>query len=299
MGIKNGNQAAAPSLNSQNIPLPKPTLNPVTDTSQAGEIVNKNAFLPSSGQVDASQNKPNADQISLYVVREGDNLSEIADMFGVSVNTIRWANDLQADEPIQVGQILVILPVSGVQYTIAKGDTIKSIAKKFGADADEIIQFNNLSPDQKLNEGDTIIIPNGEYTEAPVSPQQKIPSLPFYVGYYLRPIEGGRKTQGIHGHNAVDLADDCGTPIMASASGEVIIARNSGWNAGYGEYVVISHSNGTQTLYAHMSGIAVSDGTEVNQGQVIGFIGHTGHTIPAGPQGCHVHFEIRGAKNPF
>ena len=119
-------------------------------------------------------------------------------------------------------------------------------------------------------------------------------NVPTYSGYYLRPISGGTRTQGIHGFNAVDLAASVGTPIMASASGKVIISKNSGWNGGYGNYIVIEHPNGTQTLYAHASKVIVFSGQSVVQGQVIGYVGSTGRST-----GAHVHFEIRGAKNPF
>jgi len=81
---------------------------------------------------------------------------------------------------------------------------------------------------------------------------------------------------------------------MASAAGEVIIAREGGYNGGYGSYVVVRHDNGTQTLYAHMSQVDAYSGQEVAQGQVIGYVGSTGRST-----GPHLHFEIRGAKNPF
>ncbi|MEK7135159.1 MAG: M23 family metallopeptidase, partial [Patescibacteria group bacterium] len=108
------------------------------------------------------------------------------------------------------------------------------------------------------------------------------------------PIRGGLKSQGIHGHNGVDLAAPVGTPIVASADGKVILSRTGGYNGGYGTYVVISHANGTQSLYAHMSANNVAVGEVVSQGQVIGAIGMTGKTT-----GPHIHFEIRGARNPF
>jgi len=110
----------------------------------------------------------------------------------------------------------------------------------------------------------------------------------------MRPIEGGRKSQKIHGYNAVDLANSCGTPVMAAASGDVLIGRGTGWNSGYGHYIVLVHPNGTQTLYAHLSENIATEGWHVTQGQVIGYMGTTGKST-----GCHVHFEIRGAKNPF
>jgi murein DD-endopeptidase MepM/ murein hydrolase activator NlpD len=81
---------------------------------------------------------------------------------------------------------------------------------------------------------------------------------------------------------------------MASASGKVIVAKSGGWNGGYGSYVVISHPNGTQTLYGHLSAVTVSVGDEVSQGQTIGRMGSTGKST-----GVHLHFEIRGARNPF
>ena len=82
---------------------------------------------------------------------------------------------------------------------------------------------------------------------------------------------------------------------MASANGDVIVAKSGGWNGGYGSYVVIQHDNGSQTLYAHMSEVDVYDGQQVVQGQVIGLLGSTGKST-----GPHVHFEIRnGIKNPF
>ncbi len=184
------------------------------------------------------------------------------------------------------------------EYEIKSGDTIESIAKKWKGDADEILQFNDLSPNQTLAVGTVIVIPNGE---APIPPTTYVPrgqyrggSGPYYAGYYIRPIIGGRKSQGLHGYNGVDLASSCGTPIMAAASGDVIMSRSGGWNGGYGNFVIIDHLNGTQTLYAHLSSSIVGTGWHVVQGQVIGYVGVSGNTT-----GCHVHFEIRGATNPI
>jgi len=90
------------------------------------------------------------------------------------------------------------------------------------------------------------------------------------------------------------LASSYGSAILASADGEVIISKNSGWNGGYGDYIVVKHANGTQTLYAHLSQSLVSVGQAVKQGDIIGAMGSTGKAT-----GVHLHFEIRGAKNPF
>ena len=262
-------------------------------------VVNNNSLLPESGPLgtiaDVEDEITNSEQISIYVVREGDNLYQIAKMFNVSVNTIIWANDIKRGDRINPGQVLNILPVSGVKYEIKKGDTVQNIAKQLKGDIDDIISFNDLAEGGQLSVGQIIIIPNGEL----IVPQYSAYSgsgkrSPFYAGYYLRPINGGVKTQGIHGYNGVDLANSCGTPIVAAAGGNVIINKSQGWNAGYGNYIVISHPNGTQTLYSHLSKNIVSGGWNVVQGQIIGYVGSTGKST-----GCHVHFEIRGAQNPF
>ena len=102
------------------------------------------------------------------------------------------------------------------------------------------------------------------------------------------------KTQGIHGYNAVDLAAGPGSSIRAAAAGEVIVSKATGWNGGYGQYIVIRHASGAQTLYAHLSSNAVGVGNYVSQGEVIGGMGNTGRST-----GNHLHFEVRGGRNPF
>ncbi len=241
------------------------------------------------------------DTISVYVVRPGDTLSEIADMFNVSRNTIIWANNLKGPSDVHPGDTLIILPISGVERTVVKGDTLKSLAKKYNGDANEIAQYNGLDVDSPLVVGSTIIIPGGEIIATPSSSKvrQTVRTVggggPVVTGYYANPLPGGVITQGMHDGTAVDLGAARGTPIHASADGTVIIVRsNGGWNGGYGNYVVITHSNGTQTLYAHMKSVLISTGQGVSSGQVIGYVGMTGRT-----SGPHVHFEVRGAANPF
>lgn len=266
-------------------------------------VVEHNALVPDSGPSGSTPesvtHKATSDQISVYVVREGDTLSQIAKMFNVTVNTIKWGNDLSSNT-VKEGDVLVILPISGVKHMVKKGDTAQSLAKKYKGDLEEILAYNNLQQGDILVVGSVVIIPDGEVLPAPVSSSGSgvrssvASSLKEYSGYYIRPISGGKKSQGIHGYNGVDLAAPVGTPIYAAADGEVIISRSGGWNGGYGNYVVIRHPNGTQTLYSHNSRNNVSVGDSVNQGDVIGFIGATGKAT-----GAHLHFEIRGAKNPF
>jgi len=294
------------SFNSQNVALLQAALNYDPNPSKGGgdiTIVGESALLPDVGPLgtiaDVENSVLSSDQISIYVVREGDSLSQIAQIFGVSVNTLIWANDIRRGNLIHEGQTLIILPITGLQYTVKSGDNLASIAKKFKGDADEIAQFNDILDAAELAVGEIIIIPDGElgtpsYSALSYTTQVRGTDGPAYAGYYLKPILGARRTQGLHGYNAVDLGASYGAQILASATGDVIIARPYGWNGGYGKYIVITHSNGTQTLYAHLGEIIVTPGWHVVKGQVIGYNGSTGRST-----GPHVHFEIRGAKNPF
>ncbi len=289
-------------VTSQNITLLQAALSPDPNPAKGGgdiTVVGGVALLPESGpsgtMVDIEEG--HSDMISIYVVRPGDTLSQIAKMFGVSVNTIMWANNV-TPKTLQPGSQLVILPISGIQHVVKSGDTLKSIATKYKADAKEIAQFNNILASESLTVGTNIIIPDGEGVAiAPTSSATSRlrgsggPDLDYY---YASPIAHYKRTQGLHGYNGVDLAASVGTPVMAAASGTVIVSKNYGWNGGYGEYIVIAHSNGTQTLYSHLNDNITYTGMQVFQGQVIGYVGSTGKST-----GPHLHFEVRGAKNPF
>ncbi len=238
-------------------------------------------------------------EISVYVVREGDTLSQIAEMFEVTSNTILWANDLSSAVAIQPGDSLVILPIVGVRHVVKDGDTISTIAKKYDGDTDEILSYNQLASADELAAGDTLVIPGGNMDRPTKARTGKVASPTKVTGAaastaFTHPSPGALRTQGIHGYNAVDLAAGYGTPIRAAATGEVIISKGSGWNGGYGNYIVVRHSNGTQTLYAHLSSNAVGVGAFVGAGEVIGYMGSTGRST-----GSHLHFEVRGARNPF
>ncbi|MBY0472948.1 M23 family metallopeptidase [Patescibacteria group bacterium] len=278
-------------------------------------VVNGSALIAQEGPSGTAadiENLPTNQQISVYTVREGDTLSSIADMFDVSTNTILGANDIKKGV-IQPGQTLIILPITGIQHTVVKGETLASLAKKYNSDAHGIAAYNDLADGQALTVGDVLLIPNGVLS-APVptksnSNTTKIKNIasgkttepylggsgPAISGYYAWPVADGIITQGLHGWNGVDIGAPKGTSIYAAAGGTVIVANgNGGWNGGYGSYVVIQHSNGTQTLYAHMSKVLTSPGSQVDQGDVIGKVGSTGQST-----GFHLHFEVRGAKNPF
>jgi len=299
--------------NSQNMALLKASVsfNPNPSVGGGGTTLDGSALVAESGPVGTMANiveRPNSDRIATYIVRKGDTLSQIADMFGVSIGTIFWSNDIKSGDLIKEGQVLSILPISGIKYTVKKGDTLESIVKKYNGDLKETLQYNAFPDDIVLTADDEVVVPGGEAPLPKIVKALTMDELirrnqlnvrgtggPDYAGYYIRPLVGGRISQGLHGYNAVDFAASIGTPIIASAAGEVIISKDNGyWNGGYGNYIVIKHTNGTQTLYAHTSQNIVWSGYSVVQGQVIGYVGSTGRST-----GPHIHFEVRGAKNPF
>jgi murein DD-endopeptidase MepM/ murein hydrolase activator NlpD len=226
--------------------------------------------------------------VRVYIVQEGDTLSEIAERFDVSQNTIRWENDL--GKTLRIGQELRILPVTGIRHTIKKGDTYGKIAAMYEVETEDITIYNDLAPTE-LQIGKKIIVPNG-VKQSPSSSRSRATtptrSTKPQSGYYLRPTSGRITSKfgprsGRY-HYGIDFGASTGTPIVASAAGTVI---KVGCGSGYGNCLVVQHDNGTRTLYAHASKLYVGTGTRVEQGERIAAVGSTGRST-----GPHLHFEI-------
>jgi len=298
-------QAPEMTQNAQTVPLLRAAVHQDPNPSKGGGdilVSEDGALVPDTGPLggaDSPRNKDNAGEISVYIVREGDTLGGIAEMFGVSGKTVLWANDIKDASLIKPGDTLVILPITGVRHVVKKGDTLKSIATKYKGDSADILAYNQLDSEDDIHIGDTVVVPGGEVTAAN-TPKKSIGGSSVKGGGaaiagFAKPLKSYTKTQGIHGYNGVDLAAPIGSTVYASAAGTVILAKGGGlYNGGYGNYIVIKHPNGTQTLYAHLSAVSVANGTSVAQGQVIGASGNSGKST-----GAHLHFEVRGAKNPF
>ncbi len=290
------------TLSGVDVPLLTILQNPNPVAARGGaEIIVDNDVLVTTGPVgedEIAAQKSGLGEIRVHVVREGETLSQIAEMFDVTTNTIMWANDISKASNIQPGDTLVILPIVGVRHVVKSGDTISTIAKKYEGDTDEILSYNQLASASEISIGETIIIPGGAvaaparvYNRA--QPTNVSGSSASALGF-THPAPGSVRSQGIHGYNGVDLAAAHGTAIRAAAAGEVIVSKSSGWNGGYGQYIVVRHANGAQTLYAHLSVNYVGVGGYVSSGEVIGAMGSTGRST-----GTHLHFEVRGARNPF
>lgn len=252
--------------------------------------------------------KPRSETIE-YKVTEGETLSGIAKKYGISVDTIKWANKLEDVDTVKPGDMLKILPWTGVEIIVKSGDTLESLAKKYQSDAQAIVDFpfNDVPDDFSLKTGQKLIIPDGQPPEVKAAPKPRVqprflsqgPSSPMFSGpngsVFVWPTQGIITQYFAWYHPGVDIANNAAPAIYASDGGVVIA---SGWDpTGYGNKVVINHANGFNTLYAHLSNIYVTLGQSVSRGQVIGQMGSTGRST-----GTHLHFEIHykgPALNPL
>ncbi|HWH55236.1 MAG TPA: M23 family metallopeptidase [Gaiellaceae bacterium] len=116
------------------------------------------------------------------------------------------------------------------------------------------------------------------------------PSSSGFIWPVSGPVVSGFGMRWGRMHTGIDIGVGYGTPIHAAAAGRVIY---SGWMDGYGNLVFVDHGGGISTGYAHQSSIAVSNGQTVSQGELIGYVGCTGHCF-----GPHLHFEVRLNGSP-
>jgi murein DD-endopeptidase MepM/ murein hydrolase activator NlpD len=256
----------------------------------------------------------------VHTVEDGDSFEKIAQQYGITVDTIRWANKLDTKATLRPGMELVILPVDGVLHTVARGQTLTRIAELYGISAVAIAEQNHIAGSFILA-GQELIIPGGKPilpgtlvagTQSrvdaartgppgrPVPPPRDGAKAVETHGLLQMPCNDCGTTQGFReGHYAVDLQTKGGGPIFAAEAGTVSRAEY-GWNGGYGNVIEIDHGNGLVTLYGHNKELYVREGNEVKRGQEIASMGNTGRVY--GKTGIHIHFEVRvdgTKKNPM
>jgi len=270
---------------------------PEIQISDSGDcLVPETNFANTSSDSDDFMN----DTPSIYLVRRGDTISQIAEMFNVSTSTILWANDMKSSDKLAEGDLLIILPMNGVRHNVASGNTLKTIAKKYNVEIGDIIAANDITIDSVLAVGQELMIPDAEIsTPKTITPSKSTPSSKTIAkktpvkdvsGYFTNPVPGFSRIsqRKIHANNGVDLAAPTGTPIVAAAAGKVTFSR-VGYNGAYGNMIIIKHPNGAETLYAHQSRLVAKVGQQVSKGEVIGYVGSTGRST-----GPHLHYEVHG-----
>lgn len=239
-----------------------------------------------------------------YKVKEGDSVGSLADRFGLTVNTILWANNLTSKSYIKPGDTLIIPAYSGYTVEVKDGDTLQKLAEKHKGNFDETLKA--LDGEEIIPVGSKIVIVDGEpyVPPPPPTPVQTTTSyassssanlfqqrnLPAGVtgGSLNWPVGCRSAATTYYGHGfARDIACPSGTPIYAAEAGTAYIRNSGGYGGGYGNYVDVVHGGGMTTRYAHMSAFNITSGQAVSRGQVIGFVGSTGRS-----SGPHVHFEV-------
>ncbi len=242
----------------------------------------------------------------IYEVKSGDSLSVIAENYNTTVDNLVAINENidNEDSVIRIGDELTVTVPEPELSVITKEEQIYN--EEYQAETQYIDNDSWYTTEQVVRQeastGERNVVAmvtnrNGKETEREIIHEEIIKkSQPAIIERgtktpptYIKPISGGRFTSGFkfrwgRMHKGVDWACPVGTAVKASSAGRVVSA---GWASGYGYCVTISHSDGRQTRYAHLSKILVSVGQSVSQGDKIALSGNTGRST-----GPHIHFEI-------
>lgn len=223
-----------------------------------------------------------------YTVKPGDNITRISKKFGLSnISTLIAVNNISNARRLQAGEVIKIPSTDGIVHVVKKNENLAGIASKYGVTVESLLDVNDLSSD-KLQIGQNIFIPGarldtnslkmalGELFKCPITAKWRL-SSPY--GNRADPFTGVKKF-----HTGMDMAAPTGTPVKAALDGKVVAVS---YNQVYGNYVIISHINGYQTLYAHLHSATVKAGQYLQQGQKLGLVGSTGYST-----GPHLHFTV-------
>ncbi len=260
----------------------------------------------------------------VYTVQEGDTLSGIATKLGLDGGELPGsqllvssnAPDIVSENDfIQPGQKLRIPSVPGIVHTVLLGETVSDLAARFGVTTDAIVSTNGLANADALGTGQVLLIPDPQQVAPP--PTQSTDSgsadasgsagdsggdsgstggssapapAAQSSSQFIWPVTGPITSYFGPSHPlGIDIGlgpNGVGIPIDAAMSGTVKFTGGDPC-CSYGYYVIVTHGNGFETLYAHLSEIDVSVGESVAQGQQLGLSGTTGYST-----GPHLHFEI-------
>lgn len=252
------------------------------------------------------------------IVRRGDTLYSLSRTHDVPLRALLDINNVRPPYQIQAGQRLLI---PAAQYhVVRRGDTVYGISRSHGVDTTSLARLNRLRAPYTIAVGQKLQIPargatpgkiqvatraspsrTGTRAEARSGPRPAaLPDPPRRKGGFSWPVEGkivsgfGPKANGLH-NDGVNISVPANTPVKAAQNGVVAYSGNE--LKGYGNLLLLRHSDGWMTAYAHNSKLLVKRGDRVTKGQIIARAGQTGNVSK--PQ---VHFELRkGSKvvNPL
>lgn len=283
----------------RNITIPAVSVSVQTDAVEQAMsefASNQVSLIDSEGNLLSESGLPLKNEISCrtkvtfrkYTVRKGESVSSITKKFGLgNMSTVIAVNGISNARSLRSGQTLMIPSMDGLYHTIVKGDTLDALAKSYGVARNDLLDVNDLSTDT-LTIGERLYIPGarldsntlkkamGELFMKPITAAYRVTDA---YGPRIDPIAHVRKY-----HTGIDLACPAGTAIHPAMSGKV---SKTGWSSVFGNYVIVQHIDGYQTLYAHMSKISCRQGDAVDHSSVIGKVGSTGYST-----GNHLHFTV-------
>ncbi len=256
------------------------------------ELISANPSLESLDRLVAGMELyiPKGARGLLLTLGEGQTLVDLAARFGLSPVAVARANGVEDPTELKAGD-LVLLPGIQARTTYQNLLAKQEAERRARLEAERRRQeeLRRLAEERARNQA--LARRQAQRQQAATRPQVR--RVSYQEGAMRWPLSGFRITTyfGQRGayqryHTGIDLAAPYGTPIVAAKAGQVEVA---GWSSfGYGFHVVLDHGGGVETLYAHMSRIAVRAGAWVEAGEVIGYVGSTGWST-----GPHLHFEVR------
>ena len=239
-------------------------------------------------------------------VKKGDTLYSIAKRYEMSILELIELNGLDSPDQLYVGQVLKT--TSHKYYTVKRGDTLASIARKYGTNYKTLAQKNNIKPPYELKIGQKIAVSGTQSTpqakQATGKAQAKTASKSTSYSTpnvsvkrntkFIWPVSGkvissfGTVGKGLK-NDGINISAPLGATVKAGDKGTVAYAGNG--LKGFGNLILIKHTDGYITAYAHADKILVRKGQTVTRGEKIATVGKTG-----GVSKPQLHFEVRAGK---
>ncbi|HPM72605.1 MAG TPA: M23 family metallopeptidase [Spirochaetales bacterium] len=229
-------------------------------------------------------------RIATYTVAKNDTLDAISRRYGLRMDTLISVNGLGDARRIISGSTLKVPNLDGVVHTVTKGESLAGIAAAKGVSVLDIVDANDLAS-QTILPGQSLFIPGARLSSYDL--KKALGQLVIWpingrissnFGYRPNPFTGVRQF-----HNGLDIVGPLNATVKAAMDGKV---AETGYSAVFGNFVILSHPEGYQTLYAHLNKISVKAGVSIAQGSPVGLLGSTGYST-----GPHLHFGVfkRGA----